>query len=224
MGGRLLEWVGGCVSGEGSPDDHEQPQTEGCWAHGGAQQPLPRTQPCLPVCSFSPKCPLPSLLPLCHRGRGFMPQILPKCPEGTARRVGGSCLPPAPSHPGGSEGAPVTCQPGHCDAARGPEVQPTSQGRGSPKPGGSSVPVCPSVPSLSVAHSTPWSCSCPPCTPSPVMEPLRLFPLLFSPGSIWLMSHCAHLRRDTPTLTVPWLIHVDAWQKPTQYCEGLSFN
>ena len=114
MGGRLLEWVGGCVSGEGSPDDHEQPQTEGCWAHGGAQQPLPRTRPCLPVCSFSPKCPLPSLLPLCHRSQGFMPQILPKCPEGTARRVGGSCLPPAPSHPGGSEGAPVTCQPGHC--------------------------------------------------------------------------------------------------------------
>ena len=75
-----------------------------------------------------------------------------------------------------------------------------------------------------VAHSTPWSCSCPPCTPSPVMEPLRLFPLLFSPRSIWLVSHCAHLRQDTPTLTVPWLIHVDAWQKPTQYCEGLSFN
>lgn len=165
---------------------------------------------CLPVCSFSPKCPLPSLLPLCHRGRVFMPQILPKCPEVTARRVGGSCLPPAPSRPGGSEG--------------GPEVQPTSQGWGGPEPGWSSVPVCPSVPSLSIAHSTPWSCSCPPCTPSPVMEPLRLFPLLFSPRSIWLMSHCAHLRRDTPTLTVPWLIHVDAWQTPTQYCEGLSFN
>ena len=147
---------------------------------------------------------------------------------------------PLPPRPGLHASDPAQVPRGHSQAGGGQLPAPSTlpprwlrggprgsshiPGMGGPEPGWPSTPVCPSVLSLSIAHSTPWSCSCPPCTPSPVMEPLRRFPLLFSPRSIWLMSHCAHLRRDTPTLTVPWLIHVDAWQKQTQYCEGLSFN
>ena len=96
MGGRLLEWVGGCVSGEGSPDDHEQPQTEGCWAHGGAQQLLPRTWPCLPACLlfFSQMPSSESAAPLPPRP-GLHASDPAQVPRGHSQAGGGQL--PAPS-------------------------------------------------------------------------------------------------------------------------------
>ena len=152
VGERLLEWVG-VASEEGGPVDHEEPSTKGCWAHGGARKPLPRTRPRPPVCSFSPERPLPHLLLLRHRGWVFRPQILPKCPETQPGGWGHQQLPPAPSTPHPvrplptaqrpplSPARPVTVrQPG------APSFSPHPGDREGPEPGGSFVPVCPSVP------------------------------------------------------------------------------
>lgn len=83
---------------------------------------------------------------------------------------------------------------------QGPQGSAHIPNSGVPEPGGASVPVCPSVPSLSVAHSTLWSCSCP---PRPVMELLWLFSLPFGPRPIWLTGHCPHLRPDAQHLQFP---------------------
>lgn len=122
---------GRCGSGEGS-DDHEE-LNRGLQAPGGAQQLFPRTRPCLPVCYLSKRLLLSLSLPAAAAGlhASYPAQV----PRGTARRAGVSCPPPAPppsqALPGGSEGVPITCQPGHCDAAGAPRFSP-SQTAGSP--------------------------------------------------------------------------------------------
>lgn len=161
-GGRTSAGVGGGCEQREQLVNHEEPEPR------GARKPLPRTRPRPPVCSFSPERPLLRLLLLCCRGRVFRPQILPKCPETQPGGWGHQQLPPAPSTPRSVRPLPVA-QRARSSPARpvtmtqpgAPSFSPHPGDREGPEPGGSFVPVCPSVPCLSTAHSAPWSCSAP---------------------------------------------------------------